>query len=130
MDPDYLSHARVTVLDAGADAANVRMDDDPCLDNHLASRHAGALFSLVDAAAAALVERTSDPVGGAGDGWGRRRTTIRYERIARGPLTATARWTEQGIAVEVKDESGRVVVTADAVSAAVRDFEPARRDGR
>jgi acyl-coenzyme A thioesterase PaaI-like protein len=115
MDHDYLSHTRVTVLDASADAAHVRMDDDSCLDNHVASRHAGALFSLVDAATAALVERTFDPVGEAGDDWARRRTTIRYERLARGPLTATARWTEQGIAVEVMDESGRAVVTADAV---------------
>jgi acyl-coenzyme A thioesterase PaaI-like protein len=121
MDDDYISQTRVTVLDASDDAARVRMDDDSCLDNHVASRHAGALFSLVDAAAAALVERTFDPFGGARDDWGRRRTAVRYERLARGPLTATARWTEQGIAVEVKDESGRAVVTADAVSASLPD---------
>jgi acyl-coenzyme A thioesterase PaaI-like protein len=124
MDQDYLSHARVTVLDADADAARVRMDDDACLDNHLASRHAGALFSLVDAAAAALVERAVEPLGGDADAWGRRRTTIRYQRIARGVLSATALWTEQGIAVEVKDESGRVVVSAEAVSAATPDEAP------
>jgi acyl-coenzyme A thioesterase PaaI-like protein len=121
MDQDYLSHARITVLDAGADAARAQMDDDACLDNHVSSRHAGALFSLVDAAAAALVERTFDPVSAGADSWMRRRTTIRYERIARGPLTAIARWTAKGIAVEVQDESGRAVVGADAVSAAAPD---------
>ncbi len=70
--------------------AVVRLPERPELANHVGSQHAGALFTAAEAASGgafvgAFAERLGDVTPLA------RRAEISYEKIAKGPIDATAR---------------------------------------
>ncbi|NJQ01584.1 DUF4442 domain-containing protein [Streptomyces sp. PLAI1-29] len=70
--------------------AAVRLPDQPDFHNHLGGAHAGAMFTLAESASGAVVlaafgEQLSRAVPLAV------RAEIHYRKVARGPVTATAR---------------------------------------
>ena len=76
-------------LDLGYDHAVLRLPDSPAYRNHLGAPHAGAMFTLAESASGALVfvhfgdlmaDVTPFPV----------EATIRFLKVALGPVTATA----------------------------------------
>src|SRR3954471_17100796 len=86
----YNSHLGLRVAELGPGAGVVELPDDERLRNHVGSQHAGALFSAGEAASggaflAAFAERLAD-VTPLAEG-----AEIAYRRVARGPITATAR---------------------------------------
>jgi acyl-coenzyme A thioesterase PaaI-like protein len=101
----------------------VRLPENPALVNHVGSQHAGGLFSAGEAASGAAF------VGAFAEKMGEitplaQRAEIEYRKIARGPITATARLdgaeaqvaeleaegvTRFPVAVELTDGKGTVV---------------------
>ncbi len=86
----YNLHLGLEILEIAPARGVVRLPDTETLRNHVGSQHAGALFSLGEAASGAafvgaFVERLSDLTPLA------ERAEIAYRRIARGAITATAR---------------------------------------
>ena len=86
----YNRHLGLRVAELGAGTGVVELPDDERLRNHVGSQHAGALFSAGEAASggaflAAFAERLADvtPLAESAE--------IAYRRVARGPITATAR---------------------------------------
>ena len=121
----YTDHVGIEVEPSACGIGAVRVPEGEHLNNHVGSRHAGALFSICDSAAAALIEATFPPQLGRALAIGRER--ISYERMAKGPLRACARIAgDSGAAqiaaiaagttpsfdidIEVTDEKDRVVV--------------------
>ncbi|MCC3772374.1 DUF4442 domain-containing protein [Streptomyces sp. UNOC14_S4] len=76
--------------EAGADRAVVRLPDQPDYHNHVGGPHAGAMFTLAETASGAIV------LAAFGDQLSRAvplavRAEIGYKKLAKGPVTATAR---------------------------------------
>lgn len=112
------------VTEVGPGVGVVRLPDDERLHNHVASQHAGALFSAGEAASggafvATFAERMGEitPLAESAE--------IAYLKLARGPITATGRFAQDRdallaeldaegrirfpIAVELTDGDGNVV---------------------
>ncbi|HEY4895019.1 MAG TPA: DUF4442 domain-containing protein [Solirubrobacteraceae bacterium] len=95
-------------LTVAPDHGVVRLPEAPNLTNHVGSQHAGALFTTGEAASGAafvgaFVELMGEitPLAESAE--------IAYRKIARGPITATARFTEDRDALlERLGEDGRV----------------------
>lgn len=73
----------------GERVAVMRMPDQAAYHNHVGGIHAGAMFTLAESASGALVflnfgDRLNEATPLAVD------ATIRYQRLAMGPMTATA----------------------------------------
>ena len=85
----YTAHVGIDVQPSASGIGSVTVPEGEYLNNHVGSRHAGALFSIGDATASALLEATfpSDFVCSLAMG----QEQISYERMAKGPLRATAR---------------------------------------
>lgn len=86
----FARHARVTVTAAGPEGATAAIPDAPELLNHVGSQHAGALFTLAEAASgAAMMGAFADVMLGVTPLV--RQAGIRYLKVARGPIEAKAR---------------------------------------
>ena len=93
------------VLEPGR--AVVRLPDDDHLRNHVGSQHAGALFSVAEAASggafvSVFAERLGDITPLAG------RASILYTKIARGPIEAEAKLEHGSDLLARLDSEGRV----------------------
>ncbi len=92
-------------------SGSVRLPDDPNLLNHVGSQHAGALFSVAEAASGAafvgaFLERMGEITPLA------KSASIDYRKIAKGPIVATGTLSEEKAALlERLDADGRVEFT-------------------
>jgi acyl-coenzyme A thioesterase PaaI-like protein len=82
-------HCGIEVLEVAPGRGTTRLPDRPELQNHIGTQHAGALFTLAEAASGAAV------LGSFGDLLGEltplaRVAEIAYLKIAKGPITARA----------------------------------------
>ena len=101
-------HLGLEVRELGDGHAVVDLPDESSLRNHVGSQHAGALFSAGEAASGgafvgAFAEHLArlTPLAESAD--------IAYKRIARGPITATARLGEDaGELLAALERDGRV----------------------
>ncbi|MFM7348893.1 MAG: DUF4442 domain-containing protein [Erythrobacter sp.] len=104
----FATHVGVEIVEVGDDHAAARLAQAPTTINHIGSQHAGALFTLGEAAsgaamAGAFAARLAQirPVAGAAE--------IRYVRVAKGTITAAATLSEDGPALIAKlDADGKV----------------------
>ena len=85
----FAKHAGVVITEVASGEAAAELDETPTTINHIATQHAGALFTLGEAAsgaamAGAFADRllTVRPVAG--------EARIAYKKIARGKITAKA----------------------------------------
>jgi acyl-coenzyme A thioesterase PaaI-like protein len=83
----FATHVGVEILEVANGEATAQLAQTPTTVNHIASQHAGALFTLGEAASGAAMAgafatrlATIRPVAGAAD--------IRYTRVAKGTITA------------------------------------------
>lgn len=116
----FANHVGVELLEISDGAATARMEQRPETSNHIETQHAGAMFTLGEAASGAALAGALAPVilqsrpvaAGA---------TISYVKIAKGTLTAQARTSAPGSALQqtLKTE-GKVAfdVTVDIRDAA------------
>lgn len=85
----FVDHARVETLAAGPDVGLARIPEAAELTNHIASVHAGALFTVGETASgAAMLGAFGDLMGGVRAVT--RKSEIRYRRIALGEISARA----------------------------------------
>jgi uncharacterized protein (TIGR00369 family) len=138
----FVKHLGLEVLEISAGEATVRLPERTELTNHVGSQHAGALFTLAETASGAafvgaFAERLAEVTPLA------KSAEISYEKIAKGPIDASARLgiakeealrklDEEGKVVfpceiELTDSSGEVVATA-TVHWHVRLKQPAAAD--
>ncbi|WP_156256091.1 DUF4442 domain-containing protein [Sandarakinorhabdus oryzae] len=109
----FASHTGVAILSIGTGTAEAALEQSPTSINHIGSQHAGALFTLGEAASgAAMVGLFAARLGQV------RPVTadagIRYARIARGRITATARCdTPADALLERLDADGKVSFAVD-----------------
>jgi acyl-coenzyme A thioesterase PaaI-like protein len=105
------------VLEVERGHGAVRLPERPELLNHVGSQHAGALFALAEAASGAAVIggfadvlATATPLAKAAE--------IRYERIARGPITGRSQLNGDLDALRAQLEAdGRVAFNVDVTMA-------------
>jgi acyl-coenzyme A thioesterase PaaI-like protein len=86
----FARHLNLEIVEISEGEATVLLPDLPELKNHVGSQHAGALFTAAETASGAafvgaFAERMGDLTPLA------RSAEIAYEKIANGPITATAR---------------------------------------
>jgi acyl-coenzyme A thioesterase PaaI-like protein len=94
-------HLGLETITVAADHGVVRLPDDEQLRNHVGSQHAGGLFSAGEAASGAAF------VGSFLDIMGEitplaESAEIAYKKLAKGDITATARFTEDSEALKAK----------------------------
>ncbi len=105
----FAGHLGLEITSVGEGEATVRLPERPELTNHVGSQHAGALFTLAEAASGAafvgaFAERLGEVTPLA------RSAEISYERIANGPIDATARLAvPKEEALATLDADGKVV---------------------
>lgn len=121
----FATHVGVELLEIGDGTATAALDQRPETGNHIASQHAGAMFTLGEAASGAALGGALAPVllevrpvaSGA---------RISYVKIAKGRLTATAQTSTPGaellatlkqtgkvtfcVDVDIRDAAGDTVV--------------------
>jgi acyl-coenzyme A thioesterase PaaI-like protein len=109
----FADHARVETLSAGPEGGVARIPDAPELTNHIASVHAGALFTLGETASgAAMLGAFADLMGQVRPVT--RSSEIRYLRIARGAIEARGVLAEPATAIRARlDEAGKVDFAVD-----------------
>jgi acyl-coenzyme A thioesterase PaaI-like protein len=112
-------HLGLEVVEIGPGLGVVRLPEGPHMVNHVGSQHAGGLFSAGEAASGgafvgAFAERMGEirPLAA--------KAEIEYRKIARGPITATARLEDAEAKVAELDADG---VTRFPVSVALTDGE-------
>jgi uncharacterized protein (TIGR00369 family) len=86
----FIGHLGLEIISMEEGAAVVRLPERPELTNHVGSQHAGALFTVAEAASGAafvgaFAERMGDVTPLA------RSAEIAYEKIAKGPIEASGR---------------------------------------
>jgi uncharacterized protein (TIGR00369 family) len=105
----FAAHLGLEITSVGEGEAVVVLPDRQELGNHVGSQHAGALFTVAETASGAafvgaFVERMAEVTPLA------RSAEISYEKIARGPIEATARLgTPPADALATLDAEGKVV---------------------
>lgn len=105
----FVKHLGLEVVEISAGEATVRLPERTELTNHVGSQHAGALFTLAETASGAafvgaFAERLGDVTPLA------RAAEISYERIARGPIDASAKLgVPAAEALATLDAEGKVV---------------------
>jgi uncharacterized protein (TIGR00369 family) len=123
----FAGHLGLDITSVAEGEAVVRLPDRPELTNHVGSQHAGALFTVAETASGAafvgaFAERLGEVTPLA------RQAEITYEKIAKGPIDATAKLgigKDEALAaldadgkvefpceVTLADESGRQVAKA------------------
>lgn len=101
-------HLGLQTTSLAADSGAVLLPDDEKLRNHVGSQHAGALFAAAEAASGAAF------VGAFLDIMGEitplaESAQISYKKLAKGEITATARFGENADALKAKlREQGRI----------------------
>lgn len=121
----FANHVGVKLLEIGDGTASAELDQRDEVSNHIQSMHAGAMFTLGEAASGAAmagalapVILNMRPVAAVAD--------IAFKKVAKGLLTAQAKTSQDGAAlmqaikadgkvafdvqVELRDSSGDVVV--------------------
>ena len=100
----FAGHVGVEITSIAEGEAEVLLPERPELTNHVGSQHAGALFTAAEAASgAAFVERMGDVTPLA------RSAEIAYEKIANGPIRATAKLgVDPAEALATLDSDGKV----------------------
>ncbi|WP_406289995.1 DUF4442 domain-containing protein [Embleya sp. NBC_00896] len=93
-------------VELAADRAVLRLPDEPAHHNHIAGPHAGAMFTLAESASGAIV------IAAFGDQLHRATplavdATIRYLKIARGPVLAEARLERPAAEVIAELDAGK-----------------------
>ncbi len=123
----FADHAKVETLAAGPEGGLARIPEAAELTNHIASVHAGALFTVGETASgAAMLGAFADLIGQVRPVT--RASEIRYLRIARGEITASAALAEPAEAVRARLEArGKVdfaveVVLTDPVGETVAEM--------
>lgn len=125
----FAAHAMVESLDAPAGAGRSRIPDAPELTNHIASVHAGALFTVAEAASGAAMMAAFGDLVAAGARPLVRKSEIRYLRIARGVIVADAVPAEPAEAIRARlAEAGKAdfavaVVLTDPTGLAVAEMD-------
>ncbi len=111
----YNRHLALEVVEVAAEGSLVRLPDRPYLLNHVGTQHAGALFSVGEAASGGVVfgllgERIAQitPVA--------RSAEIAYRKPARGAISARARLVEPAEAILARLTPGAKVDTDVEVS--------------
>jgi acyl-coenzyme A thioesterase PaaI-like protein len=105
----FAGYLNLEITSVGEGESVVRLPQRPELTNHVGSQHAGALFTVAEAASGAafvgaFAERLGDVTPLA------RRAEIAYEKIAKGPIEATARLgVNPAEALATLDAEGKVV---------------------
>jgi uncharacterized protein (TIGR00369 family) len=105
----FAGHLGLEISSVGEGEAMVVLPDRSELTNHVGSQHAGALFTVAEAASGAafvgaFAERLAEVTPLA------KSAEISYERIAKGPIEARARLgMSKGEALGQLDSEGRVV---------------------
>ena len=107
------THLGLELVEVGDGRGVVRLPNDPKLLNHVASQHAAGLFAAGEFASGAamtgaLAEHLANatPLAAA--------ATITYKKLAKGPILATARLSEEKAAIiDRLDESGRAEFAAE-----------------
>lgn len=85
----FAGHVGAVVESVGAGECVVTLPDEPHLRNHVGSLHAGALFTAAETASGgAFVGAFAEQMGGLRPLV--REASIRYSKVARGPITARA----------------------------------------
>ena len=104
----FVSHLNLEIAEVGAGRATVVLPGRPELHNHVGSQHAGALFTAAETASGAafvgaFAVRMGDVTPLA------KSAEIDYERIAHGPITASATLgIDAAEAIAILDEEGKV----------------------
>lgn len=117
----FTEHVGIDVQPSASGIGVVELPASEHLNNHVGSRHAGALFATADAAGAALLESTfsTELVSSLHV----QEERIVYERMAKGPVRASARLADGGavsaiaadaadgfdVEVSITDEDGKAV---------------------
>jgi acyl-coenzyme A thioesterase PaaI-like protein len=105
----FARHLGLEITIIGEGEAKVRLPDRPELTTHVGSQHAGALFTVAEAASGAafvgaFAERLAEVTPLA------KSAEISYEKIAKGPIDAAARLgMAKDEALGKLDEEGKVV---------------------
>jgi uncharacterized protein (TIGR00369 family) len=105
----FAGHLGLEISSVGEGEAKVRLPDRPELTNHVGSQHAGALFTVAEAASGAafvgaFAERLGEVTPLA------RSAEISYEKIAKGPIDAGATLgVDKDEALATLDAEGKVV---------------------
>jgi uncharacterized protein (TIGR00369 family) len=101
----FAGHLGLEITNVGEGEATVRLPERQELTNHVGSQHAGALFTLAETASgAAFVGAFAEVTPLA------RNAEISYEKIAKGPIDATARLgVAKADALATLDADGKVV---------------------
>jgi len=94
-------------IDLSTESAVMRLPDQQPYHNHIGGPHAGAMFTLGESASGAIV------MAAFGDQLDRLvplavEATIRYRKIAMGPVTATARLSRPLAEIQAEVEAGTV----------------------
>ncbi|HEX2070473.1 MAG TPA: DUF4442 domain-containing protein [Thermoleophilaceae bacterium] len=109
----FNKHLGLEVVSVADGSGSVRLPDEPTLLNHVGSQHAGALFSVAEAASGAAF------VGAFAERMGEitplaKSASIDYCKLAKGPIVATGTLSEdKALLLERLDAEGRVEFTID-----------------
>ncbi|MFL5898387.1 MAG: DUF4442 domain-containing protein [Solirubrobacterales bacterium] len=104
----FAGHLNLEIIEISEGEATVVLPERPELNNHVGSQHAGALFTAAETASGAafvgaFAERMGEVTPLA------RSAEVAYEKIAQGPITASARLgTDAGQALAILDAEGKV----------------------
>jgi acyl-coenzyme A thioesterase PaaI-like protein len=109
----YNNHIGLEVIEVADGRGVVRLPESQSLVNHVGSQHAGGLFSAGEAASgAAFVGAFAEQMGGITPL--ARSARIEYTKLAKGPITATGKLTEEKSAlVERLASDGKVEFAVD-----------------
>jgi acyl-coenzyme A thioesterase PaaI-like protein len=99
-------------VDLGPGTATVRLPDRPEQANHVGSQHAGTLFTVAETASggafvSAFADRLAEVTPLA------KSARIDYEKIAKGPIDATATLPDAEALLEALDRDGKVEFSID-----------------
>jgi uncharacterized protein (TIGR00369 family) len=104
----FNTHLGLEVVEVGDGFGVVRLPEDERLLNHVGSQHAGGLFSVAEAASGgAFVGAFAEHMGGITPL--AKSAEIAYLKLAKGPITATAKLSaDKAELLERLDSDGRV----------------------
>lgn len=104
----FNTHLGLEVVEVGDGFGVVRLPEDERLLNHVGSQHAGGLFSVAEAASGgAFVGAFAEHMAGITPL--AKSAEIAYLKLARGPITATAKLAgDKGELLERLDSDGRI----------------------
>jgi uncharacterized protein (TIGR00369 family) len=109
----FAGHLGLEITSVSEGEATVRLPERPELGNHVGSQHAGALFTVAEAASggafvSAFAERLGEITPLA------KSASISYEKLAKGPIDATATL-DAGDLIDRLDADGKVEFPIEVV---------------